>query len=73
MPANPVMGQLGKIKKMMNLAQAMQNPKEAIGKIPELKQAKELVDQLGGDPEKAFYALAKQKGVDPESILRQLR
>lgn len=73
MPASPVMGQLGKIKKMMNLAQAMQNPKEAIEKIPELKQAKELVDQLGGDPEKAFYALAKQKGVDPESILRQLR
>lgn len=28
---------------------------------------------FGGDPKRAFYALCKQKGIDPESILSQLR
>lgn len=68
--ANPMMGQ---IKQMMQMAKAMQSPQAAIQQIPQLKQAMDFVQQTGGDPQKAFYALAKQKGVDPESILSQLR
>ena len=58
---------------MMQMAQAMQNPQAAIQQIPQLRQAMELVQKTGGDPQKAFYMLAQQRGVDPESILSQLR
>ena len=68
--ANPMMGQ---IKSLMQMARAMQSPQAAIQQIPQLRQAMEIVQQAGGDPQKAFYALAKQRGVDPESILSQLR
>lgn len=61
------------IKNMMQMARAMKDPQEAIRQIPQLKQAMDIVNQAGGDPQKAFYELAKQRGVDPESILRQLR
>lgn len=65
--------QMGQIKNLMQMAKAMQSPQAAIQQIPQLKQAMEIVNKAGGDPQKAFYALAKQKGVDPESILSQLR
>jgi hypothetical protein len=42
-------------------------------KNPQMKQAIDLVNQCGGDPQKAFYALAEQKGVDPEEILNALK
>lgn len=68
--ASPMMGQ---IKNLMQMAKAMQSPQAAIQQIPQLRQAMDIVNQAGGDPQKAFYALAKQRGVDPESILSQLR
>ena len=68
--ASPMMGQ---IKQMMQMARAMQSPQAAIQQIPQLRQAMDIVNQAGGDPKQAFYALAKQRGVDPESILSQLR
>ena len=40
---------------------------------PNLKQAMDLVQQSGGDPQRAFYALCQQKGVDPNNILNALR
>ena len=40
---------------------------------PQVRQIMELVNQNGGNPKQAFYNLAKQRGVDPESILSQLR
>lgn len=36
---------------------------------PNLKQAMDIVQQNGGDPRRAFYALCEQKGVDPQQIL----
>ena len=67
---NPMMG---RIRQMMNTARALQNPQAAIQQMPQLREAMEFVKQTGGSPEQAFYALARQKGVDPESILSQLR
>lgn len=53
------------------------NPKDFIQNMmrtnPRMKSAIDTINSLGGDPQTAFYALAKQKGVDPESILSQLR
>ncbi|MBP5709558.1 MAG: hypothetical protein J6W84_01065 [Bacteroidales bacterium] len=40
---------------------------------PQLRQAMDLVEQSGGDPEKAFYALCQQKGINPQQILSGLK
>ena len=61
--------QMNQIKQLMNMAKSMQNPME----IPQIKQVMDFVNNTGGDPQKVFYALAKQRGVNPEDILRQLR
>ena len=53
------------------------NPTELIRNMmmqnPQMKNAVNFVQSVGGDPQTAFYSLAKQKGVDPETILSQLR
>ena len=51
----------------------MSNPQAGINDLinqnPEVKS----LLQSGMNPQAAFYAMAKQKGVDPESILGPLR
>ena len=39
---------------------------------PALQQALDYVKQNGGNPKEAFYKLAKEKGVDPNEILKQV-
>lgn len=39
---------------------------------PAYAQVIKLVRQNGGDPQKAFYALAKQKGYDPDQLAKDL-
>lgn len=39
----------------------------------QIGQVMNVVQQNGGDARQAFYNLAKQKGVDPNDILNQLR
>lgn len=43
------------------------------GKNPQMKQILDFVGQNGGDPEKVFYSACKDKGVDPESIIKMLK
>ena len=40
---------------------------------PDMQKAIEYVRQNGGDPEKAFYKLAKEQGIDPQEILNALK
>lgn len=35
----------------------------------QMAQIMQLVNQSGGDPQKAFYELAKQRGVDPQAVM----
>ena len=60
----------------MQMVQATQNPQMALRQMaqnnPQMQQAIQYVNENGGDPEKAFYKLAKEKGVDPQSILNSL-
>ena len=44
-----------------------------VDKNPQLQQAVDLINRCGGDPQKAFYVLAEQKGVDPNEILDALK
>ena len=40
---------------------------------PQMQQVMQLIQKHGGDPTKAFYALAEEKGIDPQQILDLLK
>ena len=65
------------IKQMMGMLRNAQNPTAMLNQMvmsnPQLKQVMDIVQQHGGDSMKAFYAVAKQKGVDPNEILDMLK
>lgn len=73
----PLLNNLQQIKEMMSLVQGASNPtimmQNMISQNPKLKEIMNFVNQNGGDAKAAFYALAKQKGVDPEQVLSMLR
>ena len=82
MQTNPIlqrmqMPNLNQIRNMMNTVKNAGNPQAMLMNMaqnnPKIKQAMDVINQSGGDPQKAFYALAEQKGVNPEDILSQLR
>ena len=62
---------------MMGMVNGAQNPQLLINQMmmnnPQLKQVMDIVNKSGGDPKKAFYTLAEQKGVDPNEILNMLK
>lgn len=69
-----MMGNLGKAKEMFNNLRAMGNPQimlnNAMAKNPQLKA---VIDECGGDYQKAFYRMAEMQGVNPEEILNVFR
>jgi len=65
--------QFSNIKRMMNTIKTATNPKQALMQNPQMQQVMQLVQQSGGDPKTAFYKLAEQKGVDPQSVLDALK
>jgi len=52
------------------------NPRSMVENLiksnPQYGAVMELVQENGGDPKKAFYALARQKGLDPDEIAKEL-
>ena len=79
---NPILQMLGNnntntfVKAFQTMRNA-KNPMDAmtqyIQNSPEGQQAMAYVQQNGGSAKDAFYRLAQQQGVDPESILAMLR
>ena len=53
------------------------NPKamlsSLINKNPQMKSVMDLIQKSGGDPRAAFYKLADEKGIDPNTILNMLK
>ena len=74
---NMMMNRLAPVKNIMNLARAAKNPemmfKQMASQNPQFKQAMDYISENGGDPQNAFYKLAKEKGVDPETIINYLK
>lgn len=79
---NPMMNQLntGRINSIKNMFDAIKsagNPQAMFGQMmmqnPQFKQVVDYVNANGGDARSAFYAMAKEKGVDPEQILSIFR
>lgn len=68
---------LDSIRQLYNLVRNNNNPTLMLQNLaetnPQVKSALELVKQYGGNPQAAFFALAKQKGVDPNQILNILK
>ena len=64
---NNITNAFRKLKSMGNpntVAQMM------LQKNPQLKQ---LIDNAGGDPKRAFYNLAQQQGVNPNDVLNMMK
>ena len=68
---------ISQIMNMMNMVKNAGNPKamlnSLISKNPQMKSVMDMVQQSGGDPKAAFYKMAEQKGVDPNTILQMLQ
>ena len=74
MPAN---NNLNQIRNMFNMVRSSRNPQTMLQNMmnnnPQMKQIMDIVRQSGGDPKTAFYKMAKEKGVDPNSVLSMLK
>ena len=71
---NPMMGQ---IKQMMSMVRAAQNPQAMINQLiqnnPQMKQVMDIVNQYGGDADKAFYEVTKQCGISTQDIMNMMK
>ena len=72
--ASPMMGQ---IKQMMNTVRMAQNPQAELNQMmsnnPNLKQAMDIINQHGGDVNKALNATAQQYGISAQDIMELLK
>ena len=66
----------GQLKNLYKTIKSAGNPQMMLNQMasnnPQLKQAMDFVNQNGGNPQQAFYKLAKDKGINPEDILKEL-
>lgn len=62
---------------MMEMLKTAQNPQAMLNQMmtnnPKLKQVMDLVNQYGGDPNKALAEISKQYGVTPNDIYELLK
>ena len=67
--SNPMMQQ---IKQMMNTVKMAQNPQAALNQMiasnPQMKKVMDVINQYGGDPNKALNSLAEQYGISTQDI-----
>lgn len=77
---NPILNQLfgnNSIMNMFSMVKNAQNPNLMMQSLmqqnPQMKQVMEVINQYGGDAKQAFYALAQQKGKDPNVIINNLK
>ena len=70
-------GNLGQVKQLMTICKNANDPQAMLHSMitqnPQMKSAIDLIQQSGGDPKTAFYKLAEQKGIDPNTILDALK
>lgn len=64
------------IKQMMETVRGAKNPQAMLQTMaqsnPQLQQVMSVVQQAGGDPQRAFYAMCEQKGINPQQIIDAL-
>ena len=60
---------------MLNMLQAQNQQslnQQVLQNNPQFAYIMQYIQQYGGDPKRAFFAMAKEKGVDPMSIISGL-
>lgn len=74
---NAVPPNLGQIKNLMNLVRNAGNPQAMLNGLmqnnPQYQEVMRLVQENGNDPKRAFYALAEQKGINPDDVINMLK
>ena len=75
--ANPMLALLMKnspLNQTINAVKTAKNPNAMVQQLlNQNPRVQQIIQQYGGDPQKAFYGMAQQMGVDPEQILSQLK
>ena len=68
---------LGQIRSMINLVKSAGNPQAMMSQLvqtnPQMRNVMNYINQSGGDPKRAFYRMAQERGVDPDEILNMIR
>lgn len=71
------MNQAQQIKNLMVMVQNSQNPQAMLNNLmsqnPQVQNAVNIINQYGGNGQQAFYETCKQRGIDPNQVLSQLR
>ena len=71
---NPMLAMLNQTNPLVNAVKSISNPQAALtNAIQRNPQLKSIIDQSGGDYQKAFYAYAQKLGVNADEILSMLR
>ena len=79
MQGNPMLQMLNQSRSstnnnMISLLKNSPNPQALLNNLlARNPQVTGLINQYGGNPKTAFYALAQQKGIDPNSLLDMLK
>ena len=72
-----LLNQIQPIRTAMQTIRAASNPTAALNQMlannPNYQQITKLINDNGGDAQKAFYSLANQLGVDPQQIIDALK
>jgi len=67
---NPMAG----VQNMISMVKAAQNPHAMLQTMVQRNpQVQHILQQSGGDPKAAFYNLARQKGVNPDDVLKMIK
>lgn len=63
------------LKNALNMLRAAQNPQAVLQQVAKKNPQLAAIMQMcsGKNPQEVFYELCRQRGVNPESILSQLR
>lgn len=65
------------LKNALQVVQSASDPQQTFMRMlqgnPNVKAVMDIVNQHGGDPQRAFYAEAERRGIDPEQVLSMLR
>ena len=76
-PLNSQPSEQNSIFNIINAIRTAQNPQSMLNNMlttnPQLQAVMNYVNSQGGDAKQAFYNLAQQRGVDPQTILDQLK
>ena len=65
-------GLMGMIKAYRNARNPQQMLNSIIQQNPQMQAVMNLVNQNGGNAQNLFYALARQRGIDPDAFLKNI-